>query len=496
MSNVSQRKAKYTEEKDTYLLNQNSSLGQKNQLIGILAGVIAFSLVYFGLPDSFDLASRKIIAIVTSCLVLWVTETIPIGLTAILVLLLMLLLHPVSVEVVFSGFASPAVFLIIGGMMLAKAVNETRLAQRITYLILSRWGGNAKGLLGSILVIPQVQAFFIPATAVRTSLLLPVALNVLDTVGAKRDSPLRKMILLAVAFGCTISGTAVMTAAIGNILAVDILNQIRNVNITYFEWFIYSLPLWLALIPGSWFVLLKCFPLKEKDDSFPHLKLEIQQKVKEFGPLDKKEIRCLIILSLTVVMWMSEPLHGLHPSVPALIGVFLMTFPGIGCADWTNVVQINFNTVLLLGATLSMGYALNESGAAEQIGELLGEASWILYLMQEPILALIFVLIATQIIHLLISNVSTAVVTLIPIYIGLSVEAGGNPILISYTAALTCLHGYILVVESMTNMIVHSSGQISQRDYLIPGIYMTLLMMGLTIFIALTWWRWVGLVSF
>ncbi|QKY68303.1 DASS family sodium-coupled anion symporter [Lentibacillus sp. CBA3610] len=494
MSDVSQKESVYTGEKTNYS-NKRRWLRQKKQIIGIVGAVAAFLSVYYGLPGSFDVDSRKMVAIVTGCLVLWVTETIPIGLTAVLVLLLMLLLNPVSVEVVYSGFASPAVFLIIGGMMLAQAVNETRLAQRITYLILSRWGGNAKGLLGSVLVIPQVQAFFIPATAVRTSLLLPIAINVLDTVGAKRDSPLRKMILLAVAYGCTISGTAVMTAAIGNILAVDILNQILQVNITYFEWFIYSLPLWLALIPGSWFLLLKSFPLGERESSFPHLKQEMQQKIKQFGPLDNKEIKCLVILSFTVMMWMSEPLHGLHPSIPALIGVFLMTFPGIGCADWASVVKINFNTVLLLGATLSMGYALNDSGAAEQIGEVLGDASWILYLMQEPLLALIFVLVATQVIHLLISNVSTAVVTLIPIYIGLSIEAGVNPVLIAYTAAITCLHGYILIVETMTNMIVYSSGQISQRDYLKPGVYMTLLMIGLTILIGLTWWRWLGLVS-
>jgi anion transporter len=464
------------------------------QLFGMIGAVIVFFAVLVVLPDSFNGAPGKMVAIVSGAIVLWITEAIPIGLTAILMMVAMLLLHPVSIDVVYSGFSSSAVFLIIGGMMLAKAVNETRLAKRVTYYILARWGGNAKGLLASILVIPQVQAFFIPAVAVRASLLLPVALNVLDTIGAKPNSRLRKMILLALAFGCTVSGTAVMTAAIGNILTVGMVNQLLHIKITYFQWFLYALPLWLLMIPGMWFVFLKCFPLGEQEQSFPHVKAEIRERLKEFGPLNGSEKKCMAILILTVVLWMTEPLHGLDPSIPALIGVVLMTLPGIGCAKWSNVIKVNFNTILLLGATLSMGYALNESGAAKEIGKALGSAPWVLSLMHNPIVAVIFIIITTQIVHLLMSNVSTAVVTLIPIYVGLSTTAGINPLFICFAAALTCLHGYILVVEAMPNIVIHSTGQISQREFLIPGLWATLLVTILTVLVALTWWKWFGLV--
>jgi solute carrier family 13 (sodium-dependent dicarboxylate transporter), member 2/3/5 len=67
-------------------------------------------------------------------------------------------------------------------------------------------------------------------------------------------------------------------------------------------------------------------------------------------------------------LWLTEPFHGLHPSIPALLGVALMTLPGIGCASWETVVKINYNTILLLSVTLSMGYTLVDSGAATIIG--------------------------------------------------------------------------------------------------------------------------------
>ncbi|HET7629378.1 MAG TPA: DASS family sodium-coupled anion symporter [Bacillales bacterium] len=482
--------------KNKETINIGKAVFYQKSLFGIFGSMAVFAAVLFCLPESFHGAPAKMLAIVAGAVMLWITEAISIELTAVMTLVAMLLLQPVPTDVVYSGFSSSAIFLIIGGMMMARAVNETRLAKRITYFILARWGGNAKGLLASILIIPQVQAFFIPAVAVRTTLLLPITMNVLDTIGAKQNSRLRKLILLGVAFGSTVSGTAVMTAAISNILTVEMLEDFAHIEISYFQWFLYALPLWLIMIPGIWIVLLKCFPLEKREQSFPQVKAEIQQRLKAFGSLDASEIKCLIVLGLIVSLWMTEPLHGLDPSIPALIGLTLMTLPGIGCAKWSNAVKINFNTILILGTTLSMGYAFNASGAAHKIGEVLAGNDWVLTVMHNPVAAVIVVIIATQLIHLIMSNVSTAVVTLIPVYLGLAATAGVDPLYLCFAAALTCLHGYILVVESMPNIMIHGTGQISQRAFFIPGLFATLLMMAVTVVIALTWWKWLGLVSF
>ncbi|MGG0717181.1 DASS family sodium-coupled anion symporter [Robertmurraya massiliosenegalensis] len=460
--------------------------------LGFLLAILLFVGMYVGLPESFHQSARLMIGIVSSAIVLWALEPIPLGLTSILTIIFMLIFNVVPTDVVYSGFASPAVFLIIAGMMLARAVNETPLAKRITYFVLAKWGGNAKGLLASILVIPQIQAFFIPAVAVRTALILPIVVNVLDMIKAKPESDLRKMIMLGVAFGSTVSGTAVMTAAIGNILAVELLNEFTGITITYFQWFLYALPIWLLLIPAVWILLMKLFPLKKEEAAFPEVQKQMRERAKDFGKMDSREKRCLIILIFIVGLWMTEPLHGLHPSIPALIGVALMALPTIGCATWGNVVKINFDTVLMLGATLSIGYALNESGATQLLGESLS-VGWIISLMANPIIAVIFILCITQIFHLAMSNVSTAVVALIPIYIGLANQAGTDPLVIVFSAALACLHGYILVVEAMPNVLVHSTGQIKQQTFLLPGFYMTLIMTGVTVIVALTWWQWLGL---
>ena len=170
-----------------------------------------------------------------------------------------------------------------------------------------------------------------------------------------------------------------------------------------------------------------------------------------------------------------------------------MTLPKIGVASWETVVQINYNTVLLLSVTLSMGYTFVDSGAAHTISDYLS-VNWFLELIQNPLLAVIVVMLIAQVFHKMISNVSTAVVTLVPIIISVSVNAGIDPLAVGFVTGLTCLFGYVLVVESMPNLLVHSTGMISQKDFLKPGLYATFLTILATILVATTWWKWIGLI--
>jgi len=473
--------------------NNNFILSPLKTSIILLFATVIFLILYFNLSDSFSHEAKLMTSLVSAGVILWAFEPFPIGLTAVIILVLMLVFRVSKIEMILSGFSSPAIYLIVGGMMLARAINETPLSKRITYKVIKKWGTSAKGLVGSLLIIMQIQAFFIPATAVRTTLMLPISTMIIKTVGAKPGSNLQKALTLAVAFGGNISGTAVMTAAVGNILTVELLDKYASIKITYFQWLLYTFPLWIALIPAIWILLLKSFPLKKEDSYFPMIKEEMNIKLRELGTVKKSEIRCLMILVVTVLLWISEPYHGLHPSVPALIGVVLMTIPGIGCASWNKVVQINYNTVILISITLSIGYNLIDTGAVNAISQYLS-VGWILTTIKYPLIGVIFIVILTQLFHKLISNVSTAVVTLVPLVISISSNANIEPMMLSFTAGLTSLYGFILVVETMPNLIVHGTGLIAQKDFFKPGLWATVISSGLIILVASTWWKILGLV--
>ncbi|GAA0349551.1 SLC13 family permease [Oceanobacillus sp. FSL W7-1293] len=454
----------------------------------LLSTIIFIGLLIF-LPAEIPWSAKATISIMVYGILLWAFESLPLGMTSVLTMVLLLFLHAVSIDVVLSGFGSPAVFLIVAGMMIAKGVNETSLMDRITYILLAKWGASAKGIFMGLFLLMQIQAFFIPATAVRASLMVPVVLSILKSVGAKKGSNFSKLMLVGTAYAGNVSGTAILTAAIGNILTIEILQLYTGRTLSYLDWLLYAFPIWILLIIVIPYIVWKCYP--PENFSFETLSNQMKEKKKELGSINGAELKCMIILLVTVILWMTEPLHGYHPTVPALMAVVLMAMPKIGFVEWRKLVGVNFDLVLLIGATLSLGFALIESGAIE-ILEVLITSEQIVNIFANPWLAILIVILISQIYHLGVTNVSTAVVTLLPVLISLSFQANLDPVVIAFTSALTILFGYVLIVETMPNVVVHGTGMINQQDFYLPGLLSTLASTLITLLVAFTWWKWLG----
>src|SRR5690625_4581218 len=328
------------------------------KMITFFVSTIIFVGMLILLPADISWSAKATMSTMVYGILLWAFESLPLGMTSVYMMVLLLFLNAVSIDVVLSGFASPAVFLIVAGMMIAKGVNETPLMNRITYTLLAKTGSSAKGIFNGLFLLMQIQAFFIPATAVRSSLMVPVVLSVLKSVGAKKGSNFSKLMLVGTAYAGNISGTAVLTAAIGNILTIEILQLYVGRSLSYLDWFLYAFPVWLLLIIVIPYIVWKCFP----PENFPFhvLHKQMKRKKESMGRLSNTELKCIIILSVTVLLWMTQPIHGYHPTVPALLAVVLMAMPRFGFVKWTKIANVNFDLVLLVGATLSLGFALIE----------------------------------------------------------------------------------------------------------------------------------------
>jgi len=478
------------------MLKEPNSLKQNTQTakwVGVVLSVVVFFLLFFLLPSDLHREAKVAIAMTVSAIILFITEALSFGHISLLIILVTCFTQIVSIDVAFSGFSSGAMFLIIGGMMIAKAVNDTPLTQRMTYYVLQKFGSTTSRVLAGIILISQVQAFFIPATAVRATLLLPVVVSLLQSFDHQRNPNIRRQFMLGVAFGGNISGTAILPAAIGNVLAVEILNIYLGKTISYFEWLLYAFPIWILLIPTIWYIIRKVYPAETRE--IQGIKKEMNNQLKGLGKVTIKEIRCLVILGITVLLWMTESIHHMHPAVPAIFAAVVLSLPKIGVTTWENVIKINLDTIFVLGATLSLGTILNETGAIEFLGGFL-QAGWIVESMKHSLLAVILIVFITQVYHLGVSNVSTAIVTLLPVLIGIATPIGVDPVFIVFTSSLVCLHGFILVVETMPNIIAQGSGYISQKEFIVPGIWATVASSLIMIVVAATWWKWIGFIPY
>src|SRR5699024_17340 len=73
-----------------------------------------------------------------------------------------------------------------------------------------------------------------------------------------------------------------------------------------------------------------------------------------------------------------------------------------------------------------------------------------------------------------------------------SVQAGLDPAVMSVASAVSLLLGFLLVVETMPNVVAHSTGRVTQKDFLWPGIWATLASIAIMTLVAYTYWRWIG----
>ncbi|WP_020007338.1 SLC13 family permease [Salinicoccus albus] len=454
-----------------------------------LSATVLFLAVIILLPEGIGWSERSTIAIMLYGLILWAFAPIPLDLTSVIVLVLLMVLRPVEIEVILSGFASPAVFLIIGGMMMAIGVNSTPLVRRMTYALLSSMGRSAKGIYTGLVLLMQVQAFFIPATAVRASLMMPVISNIIEETGVSKDSNFNKLLYIGTAFAVNISGVAVLTAAIGNILTIEILRLYVDESVSYLQWFIYAAPMWLLFTVVIMYIVWKCYT--PEVSSFENLHQKMKKKNREIGKISVDEKKCIVILIVTIIIWLTESWHGYHPTFGALLAAVLMGLPVTGFVEWQKMLNINFGMVLLIGATLSLGYSLIESGAIDLL-ELLVSPQIVVDIFSNPWLAIPIIIILSHVYHLGVTNVSTAVITLLPVLISLSVQSGLDPVVMSVASAITMLLGFLLVVETMPNVVVHSTGRVSQKDFMLPGILSTIASIIIMIAVAFTYWRWIG----
>ncbi|MFM1654684.1 SLC13 family permease [Brevibacillus sp. B_LB10_24] len=451
---------------------------------------LAFVLIYFGLQDYMEYAPRVTLAITLAVIVLWVLEPIPFSMTAVLVLFLLPISGAVSTDLILSGFASPAIFLIVAGMMIASAVEQTSLGKRLAYQLLYWLGDKKGGVLAGIILIPQVMAFFIPAAAVRTAMLLPIVFSIASILGIKQGDVMGKKLMMGVVVSCGISGVAILPAAIGNVITVDLIHTYLHQHVTYVDWLILAFPMWLILIPVSWWVLHRCFPVKNEIPG--GLKVKMKAMIGELGPVTREEKRLLAILVAVCLMWALEGIHGWPPVIPALIGAVLMAWPGIKIADWDKILDVKFAPLIMLGVTLSLGRALYETGVTNYLSRWM-ENDLTLYLFSNPALAVLTVAVLTQLIHKVTSNVSTAVIATVPVVVALSAHSPNAPaLLLAFVAGLTCLFGFILVVETIPGVMVHGTGWVTQQDYFKPGFWLTLATTAVTYLMAVTWWSWLG----
>lgn len=460
--------------------------------LGLFIGPALFMFFYFLPMEGLKEPAQRLVAVLAFVLVFWLTEAVPIPVTALLGAVLCVILNVAPAKEVLAPFANPLIFLFIGSFMLAESIMAHGLDKRFAFAIFSVRFLQKSPLrvLFALGAIVAVVSMWVSNTAA-TAMMFPIALGVLGAMKELGDSEgldLKRFstaMMLMVAYGASVGGIATPIGTPPNLIGIGMIEQFTGTKISFFDWMVFALPLTAVM-----FVLLVL--ILSNGSRFRGIRLKgIEAHVEEarmgLGPWKTGEVNTAIAFAVAVLLWILpsalELAFGkefyatklaserLNEGIVAVIAASVLFILPVSFKDreftlsWERAVRIDWGTILLFGGGLSLGGLMFSTGLADYMGKTLtgltgANSLWAITAIGA---ALAIVLSETT------SNTASANMV-IPVVIAIAEGAGVAPIPPALGACLGASFGFMLPVSTPPNAIVYGSGLVPILSMVRKGI--------------------------
>ena len=455
---------------------------QRRKTIGLFAAPILF-LIVLALPmDTLTPQAHHLAAIVVLVVALWVSEALPLPVSALLGPLLAIVLGVAPAPKALASFADPIIFLFIGSFILAEAMYAHGLDRRIAFNALSsplvgRSAGRLLVVFGGVSVFISM---WISNTAT-AAMMFPIGLSIVSHLSAlpiARHPRFRRFatsLMLITAFGASIGGMATPIGTPPNLIGVGMLRELVGAPISFFRWMMLGLPISMALYAvlatGFWIAGARGIRLPED------LADLVRRELGELGPLSRGERNVMVAFSLTVFLWVLPGLLAIaglrdspfgrayESSMPeaaaALTGALLLFMLPVNwqqrrfTMSWAEAVRIDWGTIFLFGGGLALGSMAFSTGLAASIGEAV--IAWVPSNHPLPF-TILFTCFAAALSEMTSNTASASMV--VPIAIAVSRAAGISPIEPALGATFGASICFMLPVSTPPNAIAYSSGHV------------------------------------
>ena len=458
------------------------------------AGLFLGPLVLIALivaPIPIAAPAHRLAGILAMMVVLWITEALPLAVTALIGPVLAIILRVAPARTAFAPFADPIIFLFIGSFMLAEAMFVHGLDRRIAFGALS-WrlvGSSPTRILIVYGGVTAAISMWISNTAT-TAMMFPIGLSIVAhlTTGRESEPGSREFataMMLIAAFGASIGGIGTPIGTPPNLIGIGMLNRIAGVKITFFQWMLLGVPivilLFAFLVAYFYFRSLRGLTLDTSRTS------HVQEELRRLGPVSVGQRNVLFAFSVTVMLWLLPGILAIFglgesgfakayaaavpESVAAVAGAILLFVLPVAwrarrfTLTWEEATRIDWGIILLFGGGLSMGELAFSTGLAEAMGR--GITSW---LPSQSVLALTVLFTAVAIIMSEAASNTAAANMIVPIAIAVSQAAGVDPLMPALAATLGASMGFMMPISTPPNAIVYSSGHVPITAMMRHGI--------------------------
>lgn len=462
---------------------------------------------------------QVVLALVVLMVVWWLTEAVPLPVTALLPAVVLPLFHvsgfqhaevtDFTTRNVLVSYSNPIIFLFLGGFLLAGAMQKWKLDRRFTLWFLTRGdiANDTRSILLGVMIVTAFLSMWISNTAT-AAMMLPLGLGILSLLNTRPgESRFGTALMLGIAWAASIGGVGTIIGSPPNGIAVGILNSTfandpNYHSISFLEWMGMGVPYVILFIPIAWWILLRLNP--PEVTRIESGKDRMMEQRRDLGPFSAGEKRTVGVFLLAVFLWMTNPFWDIllpasfaqhlawvdEYSIGLTIGVLLFLVPvtfreAIFVLDWRDSHYVDWGTLLLFGGGIALSDAMFKTGLASWIaGSLVGG-------LGTPS-TFVMLLVIVMLVDLLTEITSNTAVTsmMVPIVISIALQTGEQPVTLAIGAALAASLAFMLPVATPPNAIVYSSGYVSIRQMVRSGFLLDIVGWAFTVFVLVVIGSW------
>ena len=473
-------------------MSETAASRPRSKTIGLITGVaLAVGLQFIPVPEGLTPEAWLLASLALLMASWWATEAIPIAATALIPLAIFPFLGIIGTRAAAAPYADPIVMLLLGGFIVALAIERWNLHARIALNIVAVFGARPALMVLGFMAASALLSMWISNTAT-TLMMIPIALKVAEAVGEEGlDATIfAPALALAVAYAASVGGIMTPVGTPTNLIAMGFMEREFGTTVSFPQWMMLGIPAAVLIIPTMWLILTGwVFKVAGHAPSAAGREVVLEHK-RQLGRMTTPELRVALAFGTVALLWMGRTLPGF------LIGMLDITFgwnpllawisaaldlpvtlalgnaqiamagalamflipaggkdnKGEALMDWETVQKLPWAVIILFGGGLSLAAAIQATGLAEWIGSHL---AWVAALPL-PITVLILALIVVFLTELT-SNVAT-VSGFLPVLAAVALEAGVPPAHLIVPVALAASCAFMLPVATAPNAIVYASG--------------------------------------
>lgn len=454
-------------------------------ICGVVLAVAGLLLPMVIALPGLDLPGRVALGIFLMAAILWVFEPVPIWGTSLLVIFLQVMLlsnvsplmerfgpegfAPPNYQIFYGSMANPIIILFLGGFFLAGAAVKFGLDRNLTRLLLKLFGNRPANVILGLMLCTALLSAFMSNTA-STAMMITVVLPIIARLRA--DDPLRYSIALAIPCGANIGGIATPIGTPPNAVVIGALSQ-QGISVGFLQWMIIAVPLVLVVLFVTWRALLYLFPPQAEK-----LDLDIDASWQRSWPA----LATYGIFMLTVLLWVTDQLHGIPAPVVAFVPIALM--PLFGVLNKADLRHFSWDVLWLMAGGLSLGISMR-----------MGPAEWLIGLVDWGLLGPMAIIIVLALIAYAFSNLisnTVAAAIIIPIAISMGTSGAGGEsydfIMAAVTIGIMVSFSMLLPISTPPNAIAMTTGVLETRHLVRIGVVVGIIGLICTLLMGLLYW--------